>query len=348
MKVRITPPSARQPATSSCAPLADAPGALRVLSKHDLAALDFSTAEVLRAVEGAYKAYAAGLSANPGKLMTKPADEHSVAYAMLGRDGERDTVAIKTSYKFGVADDKAAQKYYTSLMLYDDTTGLPIAWMDCSLVGALRTPAASALIARACAPAHAECALVVGCGTQGQAALPFLVEAMPNLTRLIIHGHHADGIDAALARMERMHPTRRVEISRDLQTSAREADIIIGAAGPASPEQVHHAWQKPGTLAVLLGYGLHADLLHQADYRIATSQAQMRLTGDDLADAQGMLPMVDAELPDILAGKKPGRLTQHQRVFAYNSGMVITDIALGRLFAERAQAQGLGRTIQLW
>jgi ornithine cyclodeaminase/alanine dehydrogenase-like protein (mu-crystallin family) len=324
-------------------------GGLRVLSKQDLAAVDYSLAEVLRSVEGAYRAFAAGLSANPRKLSTKPADERSVAYAMLGRDGERDTVAIKTSYKFDADHDKATQKYYTSLLLYDDSTGLPIALMDCSLVGALRTPAASALIARACAPAEARTALVVGCGTQGQTALPFLAEAMPQLSRLIIHGHHAEGVAAALANMRRFHPGRQVEVSSDLAASARAADIVVGAAGPHSPALVRAAWLKPDALSILVGYGLHAELLHGADYRVATSAEQMRMTGVDLADARGALPEVDAELPAILAGQRSGRAEGgHGRVFAYNSGMVITDIALGRLFAERARAQGLGHVVQLW
>ena len=323
-------------------------GKLRILSRSDLAAVDYSLPEVLQAVEGAYHAYAAGLSANPSKLTAKPGDERSVAYAMLGRDGERETVAIKTSYKFDRFRDKASQKYYTSLLLYDDMTGLPIALMDCSLVGALRTPAASALIARECARADAECALVVGCGVQGQMALPFLVQALPRLKRLILHGHHPAGIQAALDRMRHAVPERRIEISQDLRVSARAADIVIGAAGPASAASVRHDWLKPGALSILVGHGLHAELLHHADYRVATSESQMRVTGTDLADAQGALPTIDAELPEILLRRKPGRTDNSQRVFAYNSGMVITDIALGRLLAERAQAQGLGCDVQLW
>jgi len=323
-------------------------GALRILSRRDLDKLDYSPADVLRVVEGAYAGYGAGLSANPRKLTVQPDDARSVAYAMLGRDGERETVAIKTSYKFGAGGERAAQKYYTSLMLYDDASGLPIALMDCSLVGSLRTPAVSALIARASAAPDAATALVVGCGTQGQGALPFLVEAMPQLERLVIHGNHADGIAAAQDAMQRFHPGRRIEMSRDLRASAQAADIIVGAAGPGARETVRNDWLKPGALAILVGYGLHAELLHRADYRIATSAAQMQVTGTDLADDEGRLPAVNAELPDILLGRKPGRLDARQRVFAYNSGMVITDIALGRVFAERAQAQGLGRTVALW
>lgn len=324
-------------------------GTLRALSRQDLARVDYSLSEVLEAVRGAFLACAEGLSANPRKLSVKAADGRSVAFAMLGRDGEGRTVAFKTSYKFtGSADGGQARAYYTSLLLYDDATGLPIALMDCSLVGALRTPAASALIARACARRDAETALVVGCGTQGQNALPFLVEAMPQLRRLILHGRHEQGLQAALDRMRYFHPQRQVELSHDLRASALAADIIVGASGPASAEAVREEWVKPGAVAILVGHGLHADILHEADYRVATSVAQMQLTGTDLADPQGVLPGVDAELPGILLGRQPGRVDGAQRIFAYNSGMVVTDIAVGRLLAERALAQGLGQAVHLW
>jgi len=329
----------------------DGAGAICVLNKQDLAGLRYSLTEVLRTVEDAYKAYAAGLSANPRKLTAKPDDGRSLAYSMLGRDGERQTVAFKTSYKFNANEDQSLQKYYTSLLLYDDATGLPIALMDCSLVGALRTPAASALLARSCARSDAQTALVIGSGVQGQNAFPFLVAAMPQLKRLIIHGNHEDGIAAAIERLHEHYPDRRIEVSSHLEQSARSADIIIGAAGPASEKisgAVRRDWLKPGALTILVGYGLHPELLHHADYCVATSEAQMRVTGTDLADANGNLPAVDAELPDILAGSKSGRVHDDQRVFAYNSGMIITDIALGRLFAERARAQQLGQTVRLW
>lgn len=322
-----------------------ASASLRVFSKRDFAALTFDLDEVLRVVENAYRACADGRSTNPAKLTVKPPDNRSVAYAMLGRD--RDTVAIKTSYKFAAQDDKAHERYYTTLTLYDDHTGLPIALMDCSLVGSLRTPAASALIARTCARRDASTALVVGSGVQGRMALPFLAQAMPNLQRLIVHGHHAAGIDAVLSHMHRHHPDRRVEVSHDLRRAAQEADIVIGAAGPSCSETVDADWLRPGSLAILVGHGIAKHALHCADYRIATSEEQMRVTGTDLA-LGGHLPAVNAELPQILTGKKLGRHDDSDRVFAYNSGMVVTDIALGRLLAERALSQGMGQEVELW
>ncbi|MGN6650644.1 ornithine cyclodeaminase family protein [Trinickia sp.] len=323
------------------------PSRLPVLSKRVIDQLHYDPAMVLAAVERAYLGLGSGESDNPRKLMTQPPDKHSVAYSMLGRDGGRRTIGFKTSYKHDPEHSRERQKYYTTLLLFDDETGLPVALMDGSLVGSLRTPAVSALIARACAP-RARSALVVGTGTQGRMALPLLLCALPDVERLIVHGHYGDGIEAVRQTLKRFYPARDIEVSADLDASARQADIVLGVAGAGAPEAVRHAALKRGALAVLVGYGIHADALHRADYRIATSQAQMQVTGRDLVDEQGHLPPVDAELPDILLGRKPARRSDDEIVFAFNSGMVVTDIALGRVLADAARAQGLGEEVALW
>ena len=322
--------------------------ALRVLSKQDIATLEIDLPDVIATVEAAFRALAAGQSTNPQKLTVKPADAHSVAYAMLGRDGAREVVAVKTSYKYDPAHDREQQRYYTTLSLYDDRTGLPIALMDCSRVGALRTPAVSALLARECARPDAKTALLIGTGTQGRMALPFLLHTLPQLERLCLFGTHPAGIAAVRDALAKHHPGRRLEIVDDLRAAAGEADVILGTAGPATPAAVEADWLKPGATAILVGYGLAPSTLHQADRVVTTSAAQMRVTGMDLADAAGKLPPVDAELPDILAGRLPGRVSPQDQVFVFNSGMVITDIALGHRFAQLAADAGLGTQVTLW
>ncbi|MET7508486.1 ornithine cyclodeaminase family protein [Streptomyces albidoflavus] len=321
---------------------------LRVLSTSDLAGLDISLADVVDTVEQAYRTLAAGRSDNPRKLTVKPADGHSVAYAMLGRDGVREVVAVKTSYKHGLHESRERQHYYTTLTLYDDATGLPVAMMDCARIGSLRTPAVSALLARECAAPGASTALVIGTGTQGRLALPFLLTTLPELDRLLLHGTHPDGIAAVRAELDRHFPGRQVELVTDLKAAAREADLVVATAGAHTPAAVEADWLRPGATAILVGHGLAPSTLHRADRVIATSEAQMRVTGTDMADAEGGLPAVDLELPVVLSGVSKARTAPGQRIFAYNSGLVVTDIALGHRFAQLALGQGLGTEVSLW
>ncbi|RZD54701.1 ornithine cyclodeaminase [Streptomyces albidoflavus] len=321
---------------------------LRLLSTSDLAGLDISLTDVVDTVEQAYRTLAAGRSDNPRKLTVKPADGHSVAYAMLGRDGVREVVAVKTSYKHGLREERERQHYYTTLTLYDDVTGLPVAMMDCSRIGSLRTPAVSALLARECAAPEASTALVIGTGTQGRLALPFLLTTLPRLDRLLLCGTHPDGVAAVRAELARHFPGRQVELVTDLKAAAREADVIVATAGPHTPAAVEAGWLRPGATAILVGHGLAPSTLHRADRVIATSEAQMRVTGTDMADAEGKLPAVDLELPVVVSGVSQARTAAGQRIFAYNSGLVVTDIALGHRFAQLALDQGLGTEVSLW
>ncbi|MGW1728655.1 ornithine cyclodeaminase family protein [Streptomyces sp. NPDC002306] len=321
---------------------------LRVLSTSDLAGLDITPADVVDTVEQAYRTLAAGKSDNPRKLCVKPADGHSVSYAMLGRDGVRNVVAIKTSYKHGLHESRDNQHYYTTLTIYDDDTGLPVAMMDCSRIGSLRTPAVSALLARECAAPGATTALVIGTGTQGRLALPFLLTTLPKLDRLLLCGTHPDGLAAVRTELARHFPGRDVELVTDIASAARDADVIVATAGAHTPTAVEADWLRPGATAILVGHGLAPSTLHRADRVIATSEAQMRVTGTDMADSEGDLPAVDLELPVIISGASPGRTSPEQRIFAYNSGLVVTDIALGHRFAQLAAEQELGTEVALW
>ena len=321
---------------------------LRVLSTSDLAGLDITLPDVVAVVEQAFLALAAGKSDNPRKLTVKPADGHSVSYAMLGRDGARNVVAVKTSYKHGLGEERGNQHYYTTLTIYDDDTGLPVAMMDCGRIGALRTPAVSALLARELAPPGSRAALVIGTGTQGRLALPFLLTTMPELDRLMIFGTNRDGIAAVRDQLHAHFPDRQPDVVDDPRAAAAQADVIIAAAGPHTPAAVEADRLKPAALSILVGYGIAPSTLHRADRVIATSAAQMRVTGTDMADERGELPEVDAEFPAVLAGRAAGRTDPGQRIFAYNSGLVVTDIALGHRFAQLAFARGLGTEVPLW
>lgn len=321
--------------------------AIHVLSRRDLADIELAPADVIRLVEDAYLSHANGLSRCPTKLMMPLPDatRDAVSYSMLGYDGALQQVGFKTSYRQG---SESAEKYYTTISLYDDTTGLPFAFMDCHRVGGLRTPATTAIIARHCAQEKARSVLMLGTGAQGINTLPFLLTALPSLETLRLFGTHPDGIAASLATFARHFPDREIELVKDAPEAVAQSDIVVVASGRAAHPKIQTEWLPPGGLMIsVASKGVEAGALGAADYAIATSEGQLGVTGKRLAGPEGRAT-IDAELPEIVAGRKPGRKAQTDRVFAFSSGMIITDIPVAHALATRGIAAGRGTRVELW
>lgn len=321
--------------------------AVHILTRSDLSDIELPPADVIRLVEDAYLFYANGESRCPTKLMMQLPNEQrdAVSYSMLGYDGALQQLGFKTSYRQG---SESAEKYYTTISLYDDTSGLPFAFMDCHRVGGSRTPATTAIIAKHCAKDNAESALMIGTGAQGINTLPYLLTALPHLKTLRLFGTHPDGIAASLATFARHFPEREIELVQDVPEAVAQSDIVVVASGRAAHPKVQTKWLKPGGLLIsVASKGVEAGALRDANYAIATNEGQMGVTGKRLAGSDGEA-RIDAELPDIVAGRKPGRRSQDDRVFAFSSGMIITDIPVAHALATRGIAAGRGKRIELW
>jgi ornithine cyclodeaminase len=320
---------------------------LHVFTRTDLADLEIAPSTVINAVREGYLSFANGASRCPTKLMMPLPDEErdAVSYSMLGYDGAIEHLGFKTSYRQGTDNP---EKYYTTISLYDDRTGMPFALMDCERVGASRTPATTALIAQACAKPDAKSALMIGTGVQGRNTLPYLLTSLPGLERLMLFGTHPEGIAASFDVFGKHFPDREIELVEDVPQAASEADIVVAASGRAAHPKVRLDWMEPGGLLISVSSkGVDSSSLRDADYALATSAGQMGVTGSRFDSGDGKAT-IDAEFPDIVAGHAPGRRTDKDRVFAFSSGMIITDIPVAHALAHRAIEAGKGQRVALW
>lgn len=320
---------------------------LRILTRSELADLEISPTEVIEAVRNGYLALANGESRCPTKLMMPLPEESrdSVSYSMLGYDASLDHLGFKTSYRQGTDNP---EKYYTTISLYDDSTGMPFAFMDCERVGASRTPATTALIAEKCAKPDPRAVLMIGTGVQGRNTLPYLLTTFPNLERLMLFGTHPDGLRDTVATFKHYFPDREVELVEDVPQAASESDIVVAASGRAAHPKVETSWLKPGGLLISVSSkGVASNSLSDADYALATSEGQLGITGSRFATEDGSA-RIDAEFPDVLAGRKPARNSESDRVFAFSSGMIITDIPVAHALVNKAIEAGRGQRVQLW
>lgn len=323
---------------------------LRILSRSDLEGIELEPSLVIRSVEDGYLALAGGQSECPTKMMidlpVKSRD--SIAFSMLGFDANRDLVGYKTSYRQG-SDNP--DKYYTTISLYDDESGMPYALMDCQKIGASRTPATTALIARECARDNVKSATVFGTGIQAVNTLPYLLTALPSLEQLRLHGTHPGGLKKCQEVFHRWFPDREIELVQQdddaVKSAVQNSDITVVSSGRAWHPPIETEWVPEGGLLIsVASKGVADGAVACADRVVATSAGQFELVGQRLL--RGKDVDLAATVPEILAGKVPGRVDEQERIFAFSTGMIVTDIPIAQEFAVRAFAAGRGTEVALW
>jgi ornithine cyclodeaminase len=314
---------------------------LLVVKGSDFSKIQLSVEEILRIVEESIAGIGNGNSVNPPKISIEPVPK-SMTIAMLAQVKSTAALGIKAYTEFPLPDGRSVTS--STLTLFNDLSGELLAFMDCQWITAARTGAVTALFAREAATPDSKVALIVGAGAMAKETVPALLKVMPEIEEVIIRAPRRDAVEAFIAGQAEALQGRKATISETISDDAARADIVIGAAGPGAHGLVSYDMLKPGTTAILLGYGIDPDVLHKADRVIATSESQMHVTGKDLAHV-GSFPKVDAELSDILLKRKPARTSPQEIIFAYNSGLAVTDVAVAAALYKVARENGIGHLI---
>ncbi|MGX9445815.1 hypothetical protein ACWX0K_25040 (plasmid) [Nitrobacteraceae bacterium UC4446_H13] len=302
------------------------------------AAVDAVRTQLLRAAEGGSHApqKSGGVSPTSG----------SRAYAMLAWDRTSGRFAAKLTYnRFpNVAVRKA--HYYTLLALFDDQSGAPIALLDCESVGAARTAAVSVCFGQLCCPRPPRRVAIVGTGVQATTHCRYFAALFPDLESIEFNGNRHDELEAVLREFEGSQI--KVAIAPNLEESIRQADITIAATHQTSPSSVHPLWLRAGSLHIKVGWGYHAEVAALATYRGGIT-SDTRLANSEASPAANVDGWaMDFNLLDAVAGRAAGFKKSQDIVFALNSGLAITDLAVADLLIEHAMERKIGERIPFW
>ena len=138
---------------------------------------------------------------------------------------------------------------YSTYMLYDATTGEPLALMDGNEITSRRTAAASALAASHLARATARRMLLVGAGRVAS-LLPQAYRAVRPIETVVIWDINYAMAHALAVRLNEQGFNALV--ATDLAGAARSADVICCATLATEPV-IHGEWLLPGTHLDLIG-----------------------------------------------------------------------------------------------
>lgn len=238
------------------------------------------------------------------------------------------------------------------IILNDPETLVPIAIMDGTLISAMRTGANSGVVAKYLAREDSKVLGLIGAGVQNRTQLLALHATLPQLQQIKLFDINHERAQQFAAEMG-----ERLNISIDVVNSAEEAvsssDVFVTATVTKVPI-VKKEWIKEGALYIHVGsHECEFDVIRTADKVIVDDWAELKHRGVETISimyAQGLLAdsEIDAELGEIVNGKKPGRESQQEIIYFNSVGMGIEDVAIAQKIYERAVTMKVGTWLSLW
>ena len=313
-----------------------------ILTAKDVRAV-LRMAEVMSAVEDAFRAYREGEVEMPAKayLKTSEGDFRAMPARIVGAAGLKWVSVHPHNPSRGLPT-------VMGILIYSDSeTGYPLAVMDATDITAYRTGATAAIASKYLARRNSRTLGLVGVGRQAYSQL--LAHAgVFDLELIRIYDINPE----ACQRFIRFFPDRHIEACTLEETAS--SDIVCTLTTARGPV-LKREWIKDGTHINAIGADaegkqeLDPAILKDAivvvdDLRQAAAGGEINVP---LRKGLFKLEQVYATLAQILTGEKQGRKTDDVVTVFDSTGIAIEDLATARLVYETAQQEGRGLAIEL-
>lgn len=308
--------------------------------------------EALEAVAGGFRRLAEGKAAMPPIMRVDVPENNGevdikTAY-LQGLDG----FAVKMSSGFFNNRELGLPSLSGMMILLSTKTGFPQAiLLDNGYLTDVRTGMAGALAARYLAPERVRTAGVIGAGAQARYQMRAL-RLVRDYQRVLVYSvpHDTAEIYAAEMTQELGVPVTAVDSAEEV---VRESEMVVTTTPSKSPI-VRAEWLHPGLHITAMGADaeekqeLHAGVFARADLIACDRKAQVFRLGElhHALDAGILREDSDVvELGELVTGSREGRRDDEQITICDLTGTGVQDTAIALLAFERAQAAGLGMTV---
>lgn len=263
-----------------------------------------------------------------------------------------DSFAVKMSSGFFDNPRRGLPSLSGLMILLSSETGFPQAvLLDNGYLTDVRTALAGALAARHLAPEEVDTVGVIGSGVQARYQLKALQLVRPFRQVLVYSRDRANRVRYA----QEMAPLLKCEVHpvADAETVVRESDLLVTTT-PAREPVVRAEWLHSGLHITAMGADaevkqeLEAAVLGRADVLVCDTKAQAFRLGElHHGLAAGIVSEEDPilELGELVAAAGSARRGAGQITICDLTGTGTQDTAIARLAYERAEAAGLGTTI---
>jgi ornithine cyclodeaminase/alanine dehydrogenase-like protein (mu-crystallin family) len=317
------------------------------LSRKDIENLCIPIKNVISTVEQAFLQKAHGnieAPPKPGIHPTQDAFIHAMPAYL------RETRAAGMKWVSGFPENPAHGLPYIAglLILNDASTGFPICIMDCTWLTAKRTGAATAVAAKYLARRNSSTLGILGCGVQGRSNLEALTVMFDGIAEVKAYDIIPANQKRYVKEMSQKYCFHVVPVGSPKE-AVENCDIVV-SAGPIlkHPEPVvEPSWVSKGTFICPLDFDSY--------WKPETMRSMAKFCTDDLEQLmyyrkQGYfanIPLVYAELSEIVSGKKKGRESDYEKIMSMNLGLAIEDIATAKTIFDKARKAETGTLLPL-
>jgi ornithine cyclodeaminase len=239
-----------------------------------------------------------------------------------------------------------------AVMVFDADTGQPLALMDGTYLTALRTGAASGLATQLLARPRAAVLGVIGAGAQARTQIAAICAVRPIRE---IRVYSRSGADSFVAELSHRYPGINIRAARSASEALKGAEVLVAATTSATPV-IKAEDVSPG--AHINGVGSYtpqmqevaAEIVTHARIVVDSRESAMAEAGDLLIPIRDGLMTPDAiyaEIGEIAAGLKPGRVSDSEITFFKSVGVAVQDAAVAARVITVAEAQNLGTMVNL-
>lgn len=232
-------------------------------------------------------------------------------------------------------------------LVVDPETGVPAALLEGSRLTALRTGAIGGLAADLLARPEAAHVTLFGAGVQGRAQL-----AAVCCVRAVTQINIVDRSQSAARRLADDVATwpdaPAVQLLTDPQEAVRNVDIVIAATTSRTP-LFDGRELAPGTHVTGIGsftpemQEIDAATINRARVVVDQRDACLAEAGDLIRARAG----IDAEIGEIINGRKQGRTSSAEVTFFKSVGLAVQDAAVAGAILAAARKKNLGTEVAL-
>ncbi len=327
---------------------------LLILSKEDVDALELTLSEMMDAIEDGLRAHGQDKVIMPSKdhlVLDYPAKLFNVLKGYVEPAGYAGTKIISDfhqNFRHGLPSELAV------ITLFDPETGAPVAIVNGTSTTWMRTGAVTAVGAKYLA---CEKPRVLGhIGARGTAWYNVeMLDQLFDFEEIRVTSARPESRER-FADILTQRMGKRITVCETAKETVADADIIIDASRLLEHEiLVAEEDVKPGCLLQPYGAVLSVEpsLPFSADKFIVDDWNQCKKS--EYGQFAGLVQAGElrdehcyGEIGEIVAGLKPGRESQDERIVFWHKGFAISDIMIAALCVEKARTRGIGTTVPFY